>query len=215
MFSLSPSCDRFDPCTPWQAVIRCIGAEMARNLLQTFDLTILGGERLLRIHQLKLPLDAQPDEETLRRLCARQLRIAEKQLRSVRLQKRRRAGQGRRAFFPDSGRGTFRCKNGSVPCSKVSPQSGNGGFFDQARRKRNGAESSSMEPCFSPRGRRGWASRTFLRADAGPPGCKADPDGAGSARGTARARRRASGTPLRFERRKQRSFRRGRSRRVQ
>lgn len=88
MFSLSPSCDRFDPCTPWQAVIRCIGAEMARNLLQTFDLTILGGERLLRIHQLKLPLDAQPDEETLRRLCARQLRIAEKQLRSVRLQKR-------------------------------------------------------------------------------------------------------------------------------
>ena len=43
---------------------------------------------VLRIHQLKLPLDAQPDEETLRRLCARQLRIAEKQLRSVRLQKR-------------------------------------------------------------------------------------------------------------------------------
>ena len=43
---------------------------------------------MLRIHQLKLPLDAQPDEETLRRLCARRLRIAEKQLRSVRLQKR-------------------------------------------------------------------------------------------------------------------------------
>ena len=43
---------------------------------------------VLRIHQLKLPLDAQPDEETLRRLCARQLRISEKQLRTVRLQKR-------------------------------------------------------------------------------------------------------------------------------
>ena len=43
---------------------------------------------MLRIHQLRLPLDAQPDEETLRRLCARQLRIAEKRLRSVRLQKR-------------------------------------------------------------------------------------------------------------------------------
>ena len=43
---------------------------------------------MLRIHQLKLPLDAQPDEETLRRLCARRLQIAEKQLRSVRLQKR-------------------------------------------------------------------------------------------------------------------------------
>ena len=43
---------------------------------------------VLRIHQLKLPLDAQPDEETLRRFCARQLRISEKQLRTVRLQKR-------------------------------------------------------------------------------------------------------------------------------
>ena len=43
---------------------------------------------VLRIHQLKLPLEAQPDEETLRRLCARQLRISEKQLRTVRLQKR-------------------------------------------------------------------------------------------------------------------------------
>lgn len=47
-----------------------------------------GGVLVLRIHQLKLPLDAQPDEETLRRLCARQLRISEKQLRTVRLQKR-------------------------------------------------------------------------------------------------------------------------------
>ena len=43
---------------------------------------------VLRIHQLKLPLEAQPDEETLRRLCARQLRISEKQLCTVRLQKR-------------------------------------------------------------------------------------------------------------------------------
>ena len=43
---------------------------------------------MLRIHQLKLPLDAQPDEETLRRFCARQLRISEKQLCTVRLQKR-------------------------------------------------------------------------------------------------------------------------------
>ena len=43
---------------------------------------------VLRIHQLKLPLDAQPDEETLRRFCARQLRISEKQLCTVRLQKR-------------------------------------------------------------------------------------------------------------------------------
>ncbi len=48
----------------------------------------IGGVLVLRIHQLKLPLDAQPDEETLRRLCARQLRISEKQLRTVRLQKR-------------------------------------------------------------------------------------------------------------------------------
>lgn len=47
-----------------------------------------GGVLVLRIHQLKLPLDAQPDEETLRRLCARQLRISEKQLCTVRLQKR-------------------------------------------------------------------------------------------------------------------------------
>lgn len=47
-----------------------------------------GGVLVLRIHQLKLPLEAQPDEETLRRLCARQLRISEKQLRTVRLQKR-------------------------------------------------------------------------------------------------------------------------------
>lgn len=47
-----------------------------------------GGVLVLRIHQLKLPLDAQPDEETLRRLCAHQLRISEKQLRTVRLQKR-------------------------------------------------------------------------------------------------------------------------------
>lgn len=48
----------------------------------------IGGVLVLRIHQLKLPLEAQPDEETLRRLCARQLRISEKQLRTVRLQKR-------------------------------------------------------------------------------------------------------------------------------
>ena len=48
----------------------------------------IGGVLVLRIHQLKLPLDAQPDEETLRRFCARQLRISEKQLRTVRLQKR-------------------------------------------------------------------------------------------------------------------------------
>lgn len=47
-----------------------------------------GGVLVLRIHQLKLPLDAQPGEETLRRFCARQLRISEKQLRTVRLQKR-------------------------------------------------------------------------------------------------------------------------------
>ena len=47
-----------------------------------------GGVLVLRIHQLKLPLEAQPDEETLRRLCARQLRISEKQLCTVRLQKR-------------------------------------------------------------------------------------------------------------------------------
>ena len=48
----------------------------------------IGGVLVLRIHQLKLPLDAQPDEETLRRFCARQLRISEKQLCTVRLQKR-------------------------------------------------------------------------------------------------------------------------------
>ena len=48
----------------------------------------IGGVLVLRIHQLKLPLEAQPDEETLRRLCARQLRISEKQLCTVRLQKR-------------------------------------------------------------------------------------------------------------------------------
>lgn len=43
---------------------------------------------MLRIHQLRLPLDGQTDETTLRGLCAKRLRLAEGQIASVRLQKR-------------------------------------------------------------------------------------------------------------------------------